>query len=64
MRCHDTNIRTSYNNNSKQIKFVVYDVTTPGSGHVTPEIVVQITNVVYNVTTPDLGHVTPETITV
>lgn len=64
MRCHDTNIRTSYNNKSKQITDVIYNVTIPGSRHVTPGIIMQITNVVYDVTTPGLEHVTLETITV
>lgn len=57
MQRHDTNITTSHNNNSKQITDVVYDVTTPRSGHVTPEIIMQITYVVYDVTIPSSGHV-------
>ena len=47
-----------------QITNVVYDVTTPDSGHVTQETVMQITDVVYDVMTPGSRHVTPETITV
>ena len=64
MQCHDTNIRTSHNKNSKNVTDIVYDVTTPGSGHGTPETIMQITNVVYDVRIPDSGHVTPETIIV